>query len=147
MNEMPNTRRLRVNPGSMYLRKGAVDRAVGAVVGSAVGDALGAHYETTYPGFEEEIAMRPGGGFDRRRALGGWTDDTSMVLGVLDSLAAGYAEAVAARAEAEAEHRGPGHGAPARLCEYWDPPPGRPTSPRWPAGTPPGTPGRPATAP
>ena len=92
MNHLPDTTNPE-RPGSMYLSPGATDRAVGAVVGSAVGDALGAFYETTYPRFDEKIVMRPGGGFDRRRALGGWTDDTSMALGVLDALAAGYAEA------------------------------------------------------
>ncbi len=116
MNQMPDT----TNPetrGSMYLSAGTSDRAVGAVVGSAVGDALGAYYETSYPGFDEEIVMRPGGGLDGGRALGGWTDDTAMVLGVLDALASGYAEA------ANANPRWDGSYAEGAPDEYWVPPP------------------------
>ncbi|MCY3786527.1 MAG: ADP-ribosylglycohydrolase family protein [bacterium] len=143
MNQMPDTTKIEESPGSFYLHDEAIDRAVGAVVGSAVGDALGAFYETAYPRFDEEITMRPGGGFDHRRALGGWTDDTSMALGILDALAAGHAEAVAELAEAVARHReagrgdeghgdegrddegrdDEGRGVPDRPDWHWDPPP------------------------
>ncbi|MCY3562014.1 MAG: ADP-ribosylglycohydrolase family protein [bacterium] len=100
-------------PADIYLNGGEFDRAAGAVVGSAVGDALGAFYEPSYPGLDEEIVMRAGGDFDHRRALGGWTDDTSMALGVLDAMAAGYAEAES------------------RMEEIWGPrEPGRPEN-RW----------------
>ncbi len=115
MNRMPHT----TNPdtaGSMYLHAGAADRAVGAVVGSAVGDALGAYYETTYPAPDEEITMRPGGRINGGRARGGWTDDTSMALGVLDALAAGYAAA----AIENTRTKGPAAGG--KPCCRWDPP-------------------------
>ena len=117
MNRMPKLPELEDISGGMYLNGGEVDRAVGAVVGSAVGDALGAYYETTYPRFDEEIVMRPGGGFDHRRALGAWTDDTAMALGILDALAAGHPDS-------GTQNRGPGQdNVPGTPTPHWDPPP------------------------
>lgn len=123
MNQMPDTTCFDTDnemPGRMYLHGGEFDRAAGAVIGSAVGDALGAFYETSYPAFDEEIVMRPGGGFDHRRALGGWTDDTAMALGVLDAMAAGYADAADEAARGTDPANRPA--APVRPWSHWDPP-------------------------
>jgi ADP-ribosyl-[dinitrogen reductase] hydrolase len=62
------------------------DRALGALIGLAVGDAVGTTLE-----FEERDAAPPltdmVGGGPFRMPPGGWTDDTSMALGLADSLA------------------------------------------------------------
>jgi ADP-ribosyl-[dinitrogen reductase] hydrolase len=61
------------------------DRALGALVGLAVGDAVGTTLEfclrDTYPPLTDMV-----GGGPFRMPPGGWTDDTSMALGLADSL-------------------------------------------------------------
>lgn len=65
-----------------------LDRAVGAVLGSAAGDALGAGYEFGPPVPEPTpILMQGGGSFGWRP--GEWTDDTSMAVPILQSVARG----------------------------------------------------------
>jgi ADP-ribosyl-[dinitrogen reductase] hydrolase len=62
------------------------DRALGAVLGLAVGDALGTTVEFEARGtFPPVTAMVGGGPFNLKP--GEWTDDTSMALCLLDSLA------------------------------------------------------------
>jgi ADP-ribosyl-[dinitrogen reductase] hydrolase len=62
------------------------DRALGAVLGLAVGDALGTTVEFKARGTFPPVAGMTGGGpFDLKP--GEWTDDTSMALCLLDSLA------------------------------------------------------------
>ena len=65
-----------------------LDRAVGAVLGSAAGDALGAGYEFGPPVPEPTpILMQGGGSFGWRP--GEWTDDTSMAVPILQTVARG----------------------------------------------------------
>ena len=62
------------------------DRAVGAILGAAVGDALGAGYEFRPPLPDEaSVGMIGGGRFDWEP--GEWTDDTSMALPILETVA------------------------------------------------------------
>jgi ADP-ribosyl-[dinitrogen reductase] hydrolase len=62
------------------------DRALGAVLGLAVGDALGTTVEFEARGtFPPVTGMTGGGPFNLKP--GEWTDDTSMALCLLDSLA------------------------------------------------------------
>lgn len=62
------------------------DRAVGAILGAAVGDALGAGYEFGPPLPDEaSVGMIGGGRFDWEP--GEWTDDTSMAVPILETVA------------------------------------------------------------
>jgi ADP-ribosyl-[dinitrogen reductase] hydrolase len=62
------------------------DRAVGAILGAAVGDALGAGYEFGPPLADEvNVGMIGGGRFDWEP--GEWTDDTSMAVPILETVA------------------------------------------------------------
>ena len=64
------------------------DRAVGVILASACGDALGAGYEFGPPlPPDAPISMRGGGTV--AWAPGEWTDDTSMMIPILESVAAG----------------------------------------------------------
>lgn len=64
------------------------ERAAGAIVGMAAGDALGAPYEFKPP-FPEDFVpeMKAGGGLGWE--LGEWTDDTSMAIPILQTIADG----------------------------------------------------------
>ncbi|GGK96786.1 ADP-ribosylglycohydrolase [Curtobacterium luteum] len=64
------------------------DRAIGAVLGSAAGDALGAGYEFR-PAVPEPTPIRMAGGGSFGWAPGEWTDDTSMAVPILRTLARG----------------------------------------------------------
>lgn len=64
------------------------DRAIGAVLGSAAGDALGAGYEFR-PAVPEPTPIRMVGGGSFGWAPGEWTDDTSMAVPILRTLARG----------------------------------------------------------
>ncbi|WIE66209.1 ADP-ribosylglycohydrolase family protein [Curtobacterium sp. MCLR17_036] len=64
------------------------DRAIGAVLGSAAGDALGAGYEFR-PAVPEPTLIRMAGGGSFGWAPGEWTDDTSMAVPILRTLARG----------------------------------------------------------
>ncbi len=64
------------------------DRAVGAVLGSAAGDALGAGYEFK-PAVPEPTPIRMAGGGSFGWAPGEWTDDTSMAVPILRTVARG----------------------------------------------------------
>lgn len=64
------------------------DRAIGAVLGSAAGDALGAGYEFK-PAVPEPTPIRMAGGGTFGWAPGEWTDDTSMAVPILRTLARG----------------------------------------------------------
>ncbi|MGN8050592.1 ADP-ribosylglycohydrolase family protein [Curtobacterium sp. 22159] len=64
------------------------DRAIGAVLGSAAGDALGAGYEFRPP-VPEPTPIRMVGGGSFGWAPGEWTDDTSMAVPILRTLARG----------------------------------------------------------
>ncbi|MCJ1715402.1 ADP-ribosylglycohydrolase family protein [Curtobacterium sp. VKM Ac-2922] len=64
------------------------DRAVGAVLGSASGDALGAGYEFK-PAVPEPTPIRMAGGGSFGWAAGEWTDDTSMAVPILRTVARG----------------------------------------------------------
>ncbi|KTR19536.1 ADP-ribosylglycohydrolase family protein [Curtobacterium citreum] len=64
------------------------DRAIGAVLGSAAGDALGAGYEFK-PAVPEPTPIRMAGGGSFGWAPGEWTDDTSMAVPILRTLARG----------------------------------------------------------
>ncbi|WP_022904535.1 ADP-ribosylglycohydrolase family protein, partial [Curtobacterium sp. B8] len=64
------------------------DRAIGAVLGSAAGDALGAGYEFR-PVVPEPTPIRMAGGGSFGWAPGEWTDDTSMAVPILRTLARG----------------------------------------------------------
>ncbi len=74
------------------MKKPAREQLVGAVVGSAVGDALGMPLEfvprSALP--EEPVNIyHPGGEFGgpcRKLRAGQWTDDTQMMLAILESL-------------------------------------------------------------
>src|ERR1700676_2720524 len=58
----------------------------GALIGLAVGDALGAAVEFSSPGsFAPVTGYRSGGPHGLK--AGEWTDDTSMALGLADSIA------------------------------------------------------------
>ena len=61
------------------------DRALGALVGLAVGDAVGTTLEFRPRGSDPPLTDMVGGG-PFRMPPGGWTDDTSMALGLADSL-------------------------------------------------------------
>jgi len=61
------------------------DRFRGCLLGLAVGDAVGAALECKPPGSFVPIPDMIGGG-PHRRALGQWTDDTSMALCLAESL-------------------------------------------------------------
>lgn len=64
------------------------DRALGVVLGTAAGDALGAGYEFQPPVPEPTpIRMKGGGTFNW--APGEWTDDTSMAVPILRTVARG----------------------------------------------------------
>ncbi|MET3451247.1 ADP-ribosylglycohydrolase family protein [Curtobacterium sp. 1544] len=65
-----------------------VDRAVGAVLGSAAGDALGAGYEFR-PAVPAPTPIRMAGGGSFGWAPGEWTDDTSMAVPILRTVARG----------------------------------------------------------
>ncbi len=65
-----------------------VDRAIGAVLVSAAGDALGAGYEFR-PAVPEPTPIRMAGGGSFGWAPGEWTDDTSMAVPILRTLARG----------------------------------------------------------
>ena len=63
------------------------DRITGAVMGVAIGDAIGAPVEFRTRGtFAEVTSYQSGGAFDL--PAGAWTDDTAMMLCLLDSLIA-----------------------------------------------------------
>ncbi len=63
-------------------------RQRGSILGLAVGDALGASIEFQPPGsFQPVTSYRSGGPHDLN--AGEWTDDTSMALALLDSIASG----------------------------------------------------------
>ncbi|MEG8036886.1 ADP-ribosylglycohydrolase family protein [Sphingomonas sp. LR61] len=64
------------------------DRAVGAVLGSAAGDALGAGYEFR-PAVPEPTPITMTGGGSFGWAPGEWTDDTSMAVPILRTVARG----------------------------------------------------------
>ncbi|WP_066520685.1 ADP-ribosylglycohydrolase family protein [Curtobacterium ammoniigenes] len=65
------------------------DRALGVILASACGDALGAGYEFGPPlPADEPITMRGGG--NAEWAPGEWTDDTSMMIPILESIASGH---------------------------------------------------------
>lgn len=67
------------------MRADIIDRAKGAFFGLAVGDALGTTLEfTTRDQYTHLTDMVGGGPFNLE--IGGWTDDTSMALGLADSL-------------------------------------------------------------
>ncbi|MCY1694870.1 ADP-ribosylglycohydrolase family protein [Curtobacterium sp. SL109] len=72
----------------MTLNPDILDRAVGAVLGSAAGDALGAGYEFQPPVPEPTLIRMKGGGMFSW-APGEWTDDTSMAVPILRTLARG----------------------------------------------------------
>ncbi len=72
----------------MTLNPDILDRAVGAVLGSAAGDALGAGYEFQPPVPEPTLIRMKGGGMFNW-APGEWTDDTSMAVPILRTLARG----------------------------------------------------------
>lgn len=64
----------------------SIDRQRGCLLGLAVGDALGAAVEFKPPGsFEPVTGYRAGG--PHRLNPGEWTDDTSMALALVDSIA------------------------------------------------------------
>ncbi|TCZ54239.1 ADP-ribosylglycohydrolase family protein [Roseicella aquatilis] len=63
------------------------DRAVGALLGLAVGDAVGTTLEFRPRDSDPPLTDMVGGG-PFRMPPGGWTDDTSMALGLADSLVA-----------------------------------------------------------
>jgi ADP-ribosyl-[dinitrogen reductase] hydrolase len=64
------------------------DRSAGVMLGMAAGDALGAGYEFGPPfGEDVPVLMNGGGGFGW--APGGWTDDTSMAVPILQAAAEG----------------------------------------------------------
>ena len=64
------------------------DRAIGAVLGSAAGDALGAGYEFR-PAVPEPTPIRMAGGGSFGWTPGEWTDDTSMAVPILRTMARG----------------------------------------------------------
>lgn len=71
----------------MRLSAQQLDRAVGAVLASAAGDALGSQYEFG-PALDDDVV--PGYGVGRfGHGRGEWTDDTSMAMPILKSLATG----------------------------------------------------------
>ncbi len=63
-----------------------IDRQRGTLLGLAIGDALGVAVEFQYPGTFEPVTGYRGGG-PHGLAPGEWTDDTSMVLALADSIA------------------------------------------------------------
>ena len=63
----------------------ALDRAVGSLVGLAVGDAVGTTLELCRRDSQPPLTDMVGGGPFRLEA-GQWADDTSMALGLADSL-------------------------------------------------------------
>ncbi len=64
----------------------ATHRQRGTLFGLALGDALGAAVEFQMPGTFEPVTGYRGGG-PHGLAPGEWTDDTSMVLALADSIA------------------------------------------------------------
>ncbi len=61
------------------------DRSIGSFIGAAVGDAVGATNEFKSAGTFTPITDMVGGGA-HRLVPGQWTDDTSMALGLADSI-------------------------------------------------------------
>ena len=64
----------------------SIDRQRGTLLGLVIGDALGAAVEFQPPGSFSEVTGYCGGGL-HGLAPGEWTDDTSMVLALADSIA------------------------------------------------------------
>ena len=71
----------------MHLSARQLDRAVGTVLASAAGDALGSQYEFG-PSLSDEVAPEFGRGCFGH-GIGEWTDDTSMAMPILQTLARG----------------------------------------------------------
>ena len=71
----------------MHFSAQQLDRAVGAVLASAAGDALGSHYEFG-PSLADDITPQFGRGCFGH-GVGEWTDDTSMAMPILQTLARG----------------------------------------------------------
>lgn len=61
------------------------NKAIGTVVGSIVGDALGAPLEFSRRDVKPKVTSMLGGGVFNL-PIGGWTDDTSMILAAMKSL-------------------------------------------------------------
>ncbi|WP_457100168.1 ADP-ribosylglycohydrolase family protein [Microbacterium sp. P5_E9] len=72
-----------------HLSAQQLDRAVGAILASAAGDALGSRYEFG-PSLADDVTPEFGIGCFGH-GIGEWTDDTSMAMPILRSLADGHA--------------------------------------------------------